>query len=185
MEPASSPDDAALVRGTLAGRREDFDLLVQRHQKALYRFVFRIVRHHATAADIMQMSFLEAYRNLARFAGRSRFKTWLYQIALNQCRSLHRSRRRGREVGLDEVREVDLSDAHPAHESSVSGWRATLQPLLSRLPARQREVVTLRLFADLPFKDIAQAEGITENAAKVSYHHAIVRLRRWIKDGAS
>ena len=80
-----------------------------------------------------------------------------------------------REVTLDEMPESSLAVA-----AADPAERAALERHIDRLPPRQRSVLNLRIFADLPFKEIAAAEGISENAAKVSYHHAITRLRTWL-----
>ena len=178
-------DDAALIRGALAGRREDFDALVERHQRPLYTFIYRMLHDYDQSADIMQVTFLQAYTHLGQFAGRSSFKTWLYQIALNQCRALYRAGRSRQHVSLDEVEEAAplraVGGSDP--ETVGAGWgRRLLERLIVRLPLRQRAVVTLRVFDDLPFKDIARLEGISENSAKVNYHHAIVRLRQWLRE---
>ncbi len=185
-------DDAALIRGTLAGRREDFEILVERYQKPLYGFIYRLVRDHAQTADIMQMTFLHAYTHLGQFAGRASFKTWLHQIALNECRAAHRRGRR--HVSLDEMSEANLHQARvdaghsggadPAGDGGPggSGWQPALERLVARLPFRQRTVLTMRIFNDLPFRDIAEATGITENSAKVNYHHAVIRLRAWLRE---
>jgi len=180
VEPAPAEDEAALIRGTLAGRRADFDVLVERYQKALYAFAYRFVHDHDQAADIVQTTFLQAYTHLAQFSGRSSFKTWLHQIALNQCRQAHRSRHH-QDVSLDDVPEARLA----AVPNDAPGAKGLLQRLIARLPLRQREVLTLRVFSDLPFKEIARVEGMTENSAKVNYHHAITRLRRWMRENDS
>lgn len=185
-------DDTRLIRGALAGRREDFDVLVERYQKPLYAFVYRSVRDHAETADIVQMTFIQTYTHLGQFAGRSSFRTWLYQIALNQVRAAHRGRQRHEHVTLDEVPEAHLHEARmaagahggrPAADSGPgsSGWIELLERLIAHLPLRQRSVLTLRIFNDLPFRDIAQTIGISENSAKVNYHHAVTRLRQWIR----
>lgn len=189
-EPAPAVDDTELIRGTLAGRREDFDALVERYQRPLYSFAFRFVHDHDQAADIVQATFLQAYTHLGQFAGRASFKTWLHQIALNQCRALHRSGHGHRDVPLDDVseaslHEASLNEAAPGADdpaTSGSGWKPVLERLIARLPLRQRAVVTLRIFSDLPFKEIARVEGISENSAKVNYHHAITRLRQWLRE---
>jgi RNA polymerase sigma-70 factor (ECF subfamily) len=185
-------DDATLIRGALAGRREDFDALVERYQRPLYAFIYRMVHDHDQSADVMQVTFLQAYTHLGQFAGRASFKTWLYQIALNQCRALHRAGRGPQHVSLDEVEEAGhLRVASGAGSETVdggsdgSGRRLLVERLVGRLPLRQRAVVTLRVFSDLPFKDIARIEGISENSAKVNYHHAIVRLRQWLREDES
>lgn len=189
-------DDAALIRGTLAGRRQDFEALVERHQAALYAFIYRMVHDHEHTADIMQMTFLQAYTHLGQFAGRASFKTWLHQIALNHCRALFRTERVQRRLSLHDVDEASLERAQAANAGEAAsssadadpggvGRRLMLERLIARLPLRQRAVVTLRIFSDLPFKDIAQIEGISENSAKVNYHHAIVRLRQWLREEES
>jgi RNA polymerase sigma-70 factor (ECF subfamily) len=184
VEPAPALDDAALIRGTLAGRRADFDALVERYQKALYAFAFRFVHDHEQAADIVQTTFLQAYTHLAQFSGRSTFKTWLHQIALNQCRQLHRSSYGRHQVPLEDVPEANLGAA-TATADSTTGLKGLLGRLIAQLPPRQREVLTLRIFSDLPFKEIGRVEGMTENSAKVNYHHAITRLRRWLEESGS
>lgn len=185
VEPAPALDDGALIRGTLAGRRADFDVLVERYQKPLYAFAYRFVHDHDQAADIVQTSFLQAYTHLAQFSGRATFKTWLHQIALNQCRQLHRSDHTRQHVRLDDVPEADLTAPTAETEGATAGWKAPLERLIARLPLRQREVLTLRIFSDLPFKEIARVEGMSENSAKVNYHHAITRLRGWLRESDS
>jgi RNA polymerase sigma-70 factor (ECF subfamily) len=183
VQPAPAEDDATLIRGTLAGRRADFDVLVERYQTMLYAFIFRFVHDHEQTADIVQTTFLQAYSHLAQFSGRSSFKTWVHQIALNQCRQLHRSEHHRQHVSLDETHEANLVAPHTA--DGTPGLRGLLERLIARLPLRQREVLTMRIFSDLPFKEIARVQGTTENSAKVNYHHAIVRLRRWLREGES
>jgi len=183
VKPAPAEDDAVLIRGTLAGRRADFDVLVQRYQKMLYAFVYRCVHDHEQTADVVQATFLQAYVHLAQFSGRSTFKTWLHQIALNRCRQMHRSAHSRQHVPLDETHAATL--AAPDTTEHNPGVKNLLERLIARLPLRQRAVLTLRIFSDLPFKEIARVEGITENSAKVNYHHAIARLRHWLRERES
>lgn len=171
-------DDAILIRGTLAGRREDFDVLVERYQKPLYVFAYRFVHDPDRAADIVQTTFLHAYTHLGQFAGRSSFKTWLHQIALNEVRTAHRRSRGEQLVPLYDVEEPATSP----DEGTGSTWKHTLERLIARLPLRQRTVVVLRVFSDLAFKEIARMEGMSENSAKVNYHHAITKLRQWMRE---
>jgi RNA polymerase sigma-70 factor (ECF subfamily) len=170
--------DLELVDGALAGRRHDFEELVERHQRMLYAVALRYLQDPDAADEAVQATFVSAYTHLAQFRRAASFRTWLYGILLNQCRSGRRRVRVRREVALDEVPESALADH--GGETEHADERAALERLIGRLPPRQRSVLSLRIFADLPFKDIAAAEGITENAAKVNYHHAITRLRAWL-----
>ncbi|HUI25564.1 MAG TPA: sigma-70 family RNA polymerase sigma factor [Candidatus Kryptonia bacterium] len=169
-------DDSALIEGTLAGRQQDFETLVERYQKMLYAFAYRQLQDADAADDVVQATFVHAYAALARFRGEASFKTWVYQIALNECRAVYRARRAQRVVPLDEVPESALPQVEPRSRLD----RAALEPLIHQLPPRQRAVLTLRVFSDLPFKEIARVEGISENSAKVNYHHAVVRLKQWL-----
>ena len=172
-------EDDALVAGTLAGRQEDFATLVERYQKMLYAFAYRQLGDANGADDVVQTAFVHAYTRLASFRGQASFKTWLHQIALNEIRSRCRATRRRGETSLDEIPQAVLA----ASDGDVSrgAEQSQLQALIARLPPRQRAVLHLRVFSDLPFKEIAAVEGISENSAKVSYHHAVQRLREWMK----
>ena len=174
-------DDAQLVAGAIAGRQECFETLVERHQRTVYALVYRWLGDHAGADEVVQATFVQAYTHLVDFRGDASFRSWLYGIALNQVRTLQRNQRRARTVPLDDVAEGDLPQAEDA---PVGGWlRDRLADSIGRLPPRQRAVVTLRVVGDLPFKEIARLEGISENSAKVSYHHAVTRLREWLRRG--
>jgi RNA polymerase sigma-70 factor (ECF subfamily) len=174
-------DDAALVTATLAGRQDCFEVLVERHQRSIYVLAHRWLGDHAAADEVVQATFVQAYTHLVDFRGEASFRSWLCGIALNQARSLQRARRRERSVPLDEVPEEALPQADDPPAGGAN--RDRLARLVQRLPPRQRAVVTLRLAADLPFREIARLEGISENSAKVSYHHAVTRLRQWLGRG--
>lgn len=180
---AVDPNEEALIEGTLAGRRQDFDTLIERHQKALYSFILGRTRDRAVADEIVQAAFVRAYTRLRDFRGRSSFRTWLHQIALNLCRSHYRSGRRRREVALDDVPDPASPVAGNAGEGAA--LRASLDEYVQRLPPRQRSVLGLRVFGDLSFRDIARIERISENAAKVNYHHAVTRLKKWLSSDDS
>jgi RNA polymerase sigma-70 factor (ECF subfamily) len=169
--------DLELVEGTLAGRRQDFETLVERHQRMLYAIALRYVHDPDAANDAVQTTFVNAYTHLAGFRQNATFKTWLCGILINACRSQRRRSMQRRETALDDVPEAALADdSDPTRAAEHAG----LERHIARLPQRQRSVLSLRIFADLPFKEIAAVEGITENAAKVSYHHAVMRLREWL-----
>lgn len=172
-------DDLRLIRGILHGRRDDFAALVERYQRAVYGFVVRQVGDGDAADEVTQIVFLRAYSALRTFRGDASFKSWLLQIAVNECRSWARRRRSLREVGIDDVAEPELPAVDVDAERDLD--RRGLRHHVQRLPPRQRSVLSLRVFADLPFAEIARIEGITENAAKVNYHHAVKRLREWLE----
>lgn len=169
-------DDGALVARTLSGDEQAFEQLVERHQRAVYAAAIRILRDHDGADEATQRTFVSAFERLGSFRGAASFRTWLLRITMNHCRDILRAERR--HVDLDSVPEERLATTDDAADT---GGRARLRRLVADLPPRQRSVLSLRVFSDLPFADIARAEGITENAAKVSFHHAVRRLQQWLR----
>jgi RNA polymerase sigma-70 factor (ECF subfamily) len=118
-------EDADLVKQFLAGRREAFDALVERHRGRVYRIARMIVKRHDLADEATQEAFVKAHQALPRFKGDSRFKTWLHRIAVNAALDL-RAREAARSA--DGPDPETLADAAPSRGarwsgcSSPSGW---------------------------------------------------------------
>jgi len=125
----------------------------------------------------VQMTFVQAYTRLASFRAQASFKTWLYSVAMNLCRDRARSEKRRASVPVEDALEM-VPATQPTLEEVVVG--ATVQRRVADLPDRQRSVLSLRIWGDLSFRDIGALLGISENSAKVSYHHAIRRLKHWL-----
>jgi len=178
-DPGTS-EDLDLVRGTLAGRPQDFAKLVEKHQRGLQRFVELRIGDRAAADEIVQMAFVQAYTRLADFRAEATFKTWVYGVALNLCRDRARAERRRATTTVEEAIDATATQA-PRLEDVVLG--ATVERRVSALPERQRSVLALRIWSDLPFEEIGSLLGISQNSAKVTYHHAIRRLRQWLVEG--
>ena len=178
-------DEDALVAAFLVGDDDAFGELVGRHEA----MVLAIVRRYATspddARDLAQRTFLRAFeaaRRSLRRGPRSAvpFRRWLIRIAVNLAKNHRRDAQRWLRVPVEE------DDAgRPGPDAGSDAREALLRREAERrmraavlsLPRRQREVLTLRIDAELPFAEIAAALGITENAAKVSFHHATRTLR--------
>jgi RNA polymerase sigma-70 factor (ECF subfamily) len=172
---ATSVDDAPLVARALAGDERAFETLVERHQRAVFGVAQRVLRDRDAADEATQRAFVRAFERLRSFRGEASFGTWLHRIVMNECRNILRAQRR--HVDLDAVPEARLATVDPSRDPRLA---ARLGALVAELPPRQRSVLSLRVFSDLPFAEIARAEGITENSAKVSFHHAVRRLQRWL-----
>ncbi len=167
-------DEAALIARARGGSTKAFDSLVERHQRRIYGLALRVLRDHDQADEATQRSFVHAWEHLGAFRGEASFATWLHHIAMNECRDMLRTERR--KVALDDVPEARLASGG---ELPIPLGRH-LGALVAELPARQRSVLSLRVLGELPFADIARSEGISENAAKVNFHHAVRRLRGWL-----
>ena len=164
--------DGELVARHLGGDARAFDELVRRYQRPIYRLALRYVKSEADAKDVTQRTFVKALGALARWRADASFRTWLYRIAINAALNHLRDRRR------DERRRETQPEPTVAPADLDRGRRsAALRAAVAALPPRQRMVLELRIYDDLTFREVAELCGVSENAAKVSFHHAVTRLR--------
>ena len=189
-EPVAIPamleglDDRALATRAGAGDRDAFDVLVVRHQRAVYHVCFRFVRDHAEASDVMQDAFLKAWRALPRFKGDAAFATWLYRVAVNTCLSRLAAKRPPADPLADAAVVADPRASQAA--SFLERERAAaVRRAVDQLPARQRATVILRVFHDLPHAEIAAALGSSVGSVKANFFHALRNLRRLLAEDAT
>lgn len=176
-------DDSVLATRAGAGDRDAFDVLVLRHQRAVYQVCFRFVRDHAEASDAMQDAFVKAWRALPRFKGDAAFATWLYRVTVNTCLSRLAARRPPAAPLTDAAIVADPRE-------SQATWllkreqEAVVRRAVDQLPGRQRATVILRVFHDLPHADIAAVLGSSVGSVKANFFHALRNLRRLLgEDG--
>lgn len=166
--------DLELVAQVKAGNRKAFAELVRRHQRGLLRIILRLTRELPLAEDVVQETFIKAYEKMDLFEGRSSFKSWLYQVGLNTAKNRFRSR--PQEEFTTDVLQGGV--AAGAETDLVKGDVARLlRAEVDLLPERQRIAITLRVFEDLSFKEIAQIMNCPYDTAKANYRHALLKLR--------
>lgn len=167
--------DAALVERARRGERGAFDELVRRHQRGVWRLVRRYVKTDADAADVTQQALVRAYRALDRFRGEASVRTWMFRIAVNVA--LNHVRDHAREEPSESAgAELAVDAAAPGAILAAQRGRV-LRDAVASLPPKQRLVLGLRVFDDLPFREVAVIAECSENAAKVSFHYAVKKLR--------
>ena len=171
--------DLQLIQDVLSGDKTAFEELMQRHDKFLLKVVVRMTRDLSAAEDIVQEALLKAYRRLALFEGRSSFRSWLCQIALNTARN--RFRKLSHEVLSDVEVEVAVEAQAEKHVIALD-VRGLLQREVARLPERQRMALSLRIFDDLSFKEIAELMDCPYDTAKANYRHALLKLKERLVD---
>jgi len=187
----SARKEEALLAAFLVGDDQAFGDLVRLHEKLVLSLVRRYARTPEDARDLAQRAFLRAFeaarRALRRASGgQFSFRRWLVRIAINLAKNHLRDETRFRPISLEDVEEARLGTA-PAGTAELEKRERTelVRRAVLALPRRQREVLTLRVDAELPFADIAETLRITENAARVSFHHAVQGLKRLIEEGSA
>lgn len=168
--------DHDLIRRTLAGEAEAFDLLVRRYQEPIFRLTYRMTRNAEDAKDLAQDAFVQAYRGLHAFRQEARFSTWLYRIAMNLCLT-------HRKTAAREVSDEPDDRLHDKREDALATLVATertraVEDAIAALPPQQRATLTLRVHHGLSHREIAEILGCAEGTAKANYFHAIRALQR-------
>jgi RNA polymerase sigma-70 factor (ECF subfamily) len=178
-------NDAGLVTRTRAGDNDAFRVLVERHSRPLFRLAYRMTGNQQDAEDVVQDSFLRAYKQLARFDERASFGTWLYRIASNCSLDLMRSRKRRNELaGAADSEAPDAMLALPSHDPApdrmaMSGEvRERVAGALTELSAAERTAFVLRHFEGMCIEDVGRVLGCQPGAAKHSVFRAVQKLRR-------
>ena len=176
----AAADDRELVTACLAGQREAFDVIVERHRRQIYQLCFRFVGNHEDASDLAQDVFVRAYRGLRGFKGTASFSTWLYRIGVNVC--LNRvSLKTPRTETIDE-RALPASAAERPDAVVMRQERArAVRAAIAKLPPKQRATLILRMYHDLPHEEIAGVLGSSVGAVKANFFHALANLKKLLR----
>jgi RNA polymerase sigma-70 factor, ECF subfamily len=166
--------DETLVAEAARGNREAFDELVRRYQSRMFQLVRILTSGDADAEDLVQDTFVRAYRAVGQFRGDSTFRTWLHRIAVNVVRS-HAARRNHLAVDGDDT-SIGSVPAHGDLESAVVR-RRTIDQALARLPPDLRLLITLRDVQGLEYREIALITGLPIGTVESRIFRGRRRLR--------
>lgn len=176
---AEPPQDTALIAAWRAGDEQAAAELVERHARALARFLAASGAPESELDDLVQDTFIRAFRSVERFRGQCRFRTWLLTIGGNVLKDFGRRAGRRKVMPLDEGMRDGRGDPHDVAVANEA--EARLATGLRDLPRMQREVFLLRAQQGYEYEEIAAALATTPGAARVHYHHAVRRLKAWIQ----
>jgi RNA polymerase sigma-70 factor, ECF subfamily len=180
--PLIGMTDGELVRRTLDGDARAFTELVDRHAPASLRYATRMLGDRADAEDAAQEAFLRAHRALASYDTSLPFRTWLFTILINRCRtSMSRRARRDRWI----VGGTDMSESSSvAPDGDSLETRDEIEWAVAALPAEQREAFLLHHVEDLGYEEMARVTGAGVSALKMRVKRASERLRVLLTQGA-
>jgi RNA polymerase sigma-70 factor (ECF subfamily) len=176
--------DRAVVASVLAGDREAFRVLVERYSTMIFSLAFRITGNREDADDVVQETFLRAYRALGRFQSQSTFATWLYRIATNAALDLldrRRTQPQPAPVYEDEdPPEATLESHYADPEREVLGGelKRRVDAAMKTLTPTERTAFVLRHFEEKSIDEIAAAMNVRAGTAKQSIFRAVAKVRR-------
>jgi RNA polymerase sigma-70 factor (ECF subfamily) len=178
-------DDAAAVARVRSGEKETFRLLVERHSQTIFRLAFRMMENEQDAEEVVQETFLRAYRGLDGFQSRANFGTWIYRIALNRCYDLL-AQRKSRPVmqsqedpeAPDPIEQVPTTNPNPERRALSQEIDVQVRSAMEHLTAGERIAFVLRHLEGRSIEEIARVLNVREGLAKNRVHRAVKKLRQ-------
>lgn len=177
----TTPTDEDLVARTLAGDADAFGALVERHKSWVYGLALAHARDFDQADDLAQEAFVEAYVHLASLREAARFAGWLRRIVVNRCKMWAR-RRRSERRRLSDRTPAEADPAAWRAEHDARDLRAAVLDAIARLPAGQRQAVTLFYLDGLSTREVAGVLGVSDVTVRTRLHHARRQLKRGLME---
>lgn len=175
-------DEAEVIRllASSEGRQKVFPMIVDQYSQSLYWKIRSIVLTHEDTDDVLQNTFLKAWKSLPTFQGKAKLSTWLYRIAINESLDFLRHQK----TAVLSSADADLSVANRLLADDYFDGdksQAVLQEAIATLPDVQRTVFTLRYYDEMKYSEISEILGTSEGSLKASYHIAVQKITDYVK----
>ena len=186
MQNHTTLTDEQLVSAYAAGDNNAFDQLLKRHKARLFNFILSMVKDSDLADDIFQETFVKAIVTIrqGRYNDQGKFIAWIYRIARNLIIDSYRQDKVENQLSTDDENGVNLLNRSEFSEGTVEDTligmqiEEDLRALVTELPESQRQVVDMRFYQNLSFKEIAEATGVSINTALGRMRYALINMRR-------
>ena len=175
-------DDELLKRLRDGSSRYDaFSVMTARYKERLYWHIRKIVIVHEDTDDVLQNTFLKAWKGLDTFRGEAQLYTWLYRIATNESINFLNQKRNRQMMPLEDAEYLLSRSLH--HDTYFSGdeLQFQLQQAILTLPEKQRIVFNMKYFDEMPYEEMSEILGTSVGALKASYHHAVRKIKEWFE----
>lgn len=184
--PIDRKEDQELVREYVAGNEEAFAELMNRHQNRIFTTIFFIVKERALAEDIFQESMIKIIRliNAGKYDEKGKFVSWAVRIARNLAIDYYRKDKRSPQL-VRENDEYDIFNGIGRVEENIEQRiikeenARYIRELIKKIPEKQREVLIMRHYAGMSFKEIAEVQGVNINTALGRMRYALINLRKY------
>lgn len=185
MDAAQKPGEEEIVAMMQDPLQKEAGLaaLMELYQRPLYFHIRHMVTDHDDSDDILQNTFIKAWRFFDGFRQAASLKTWLFRIATNECLTLLDKRKRR---NLSELRDIENTVGHSeqvSHTLDGEDIRQKLEEAVASLPDKQRQVFVMKYYDEMKYSEIAAVLGGTEGSLKASFHHAVKKIENYLQAG--
>lgn len=170
--------DKAIIRLIKESPDQGMRHLMTQYQDVLYPYILTYVYTRQDAQDILQTTFIKAWKSIAQFKQHSTLKTWLYTIARNESLTYLKKNKRYSAQDVTSLLQQEQAAGYFDGDDAL----VKLHAAINTLPQRQQEVFSLRYFHDMPYGEIAEILHLSKGALKASYHHARKKVEQYIRN---
>lgn len=189
MDQLTVMTDEELAMAYIEGNNRAFDLLLQRTQSKLFSYILFVVRDHDKAEDVFQETFVKVITKLnqRKYTTSGKFSAWLMRIAHNVIMDNYREQRAQNIVeptqgnDLSNISSKDLLETNVENRYVNEQVLSDVKKMMNQLPATQREVVYMRFYQEMSFKEIAETTGVSINTSLGRMRYAVLNMRRMAK----
>ena len=190
MKNLNDMTDEQLAFSYIDGNNKSFDLLLSRNQSRLFSYILFVVRDQDVANDIFQETFVKVITKLheGKYRDTGKFSAWIMRIAHNVIMDWYRDQKAERIVEPTEGNDLSNLSSKDIIDSNIENLFVNdqilrdVRKMMEQLPASQREVVFMRFYQEMSFKEIAETTGVSINTSLGRMRYAILNLRRMAKD---
>ena len=182
-------DDYDLIKQYLAGDSSSLEYLINRHKNKVFSYIMMVVKKRELAEDIFQDTFIKVIKSLhaGKYSEEGRFVSWVMRIAHNLIIDFYRKNKNLRTVSDDETdfpifNSMKFSDQNIEDELVLNQIHSDLRGVIEQLPNEQKEVVVLRYYKDLSFREIAESTNVSINTALGRMRYAIINIRKIMEE---
>lgn len=165
-------EDIKLVEEILDGNIDSFNILVNKYEFYVLKFIYNMIKDKEAAEDITQEVFITIYNKLYMYDSRHKFTNWMLQIAKNKCIDYMRKYKRVYESNIEEVRDVSSNDMSPQEALEYKETKQQVETFIKELDETDRQILTLKYSQDITFNDIASILEMNISAVKRRYYKA-------------
>ena len=184
----SQLSDQTLIGQYLKGNEQSFEVLLNRHRQKIYTSIYLFTKDHALAEDIFQEVFIKIIDTLrkGKYNHEGKFVQWAMRISYNMCVDHFRRTKRRPTINPTETFDIfaviQSPELNAEQDMIKSQMHKRVRKLVDALPAEQREVVILRHYADMSFKEIAQLTRVSINTALGRMRYALINIRKMVEE---
>lgn len=188
MHPIHTLSDGELISLYLSGHDAALELIVNRYKDKMYTAIYMLVKDRNLAEDLFQETFLKIIRTIkaGNYSEQGKFLPWAMRVAHNLCMDHFRRVRQNIPVTLPDGRDISeilpIADGTASDRIELRQTGEKVRAMIERLPDEQREVITLRIYGEFSFKEIAEQTGVSINTALGRMRYALINMRRMIDE---